>query len=157
MTYVGPRHNRPAKLAVFAAGAVYRERSATAPQLGLVPKGATVVVDAYCYSTSGVASGDLSGAAGAQTGTDFLWWHRTDATGGGWVPDAILDTRALVPVPPPTIPAAEPLHSLFAVSDELVGGGVPGPAGPAGVPGPAGPAGPKGDAGPSPKAATFTY
>lgn len=115
MVYVGPRHAKAATLRVFATGSSYRERTQGAPAVMAFAIGANVVVDAYCYSTAGVASTDLVGTAGAQPGTDFVWWHLVS---GAWVPDAILDTSKLVGAPTAGIPAGESMHSLFAVLDE---------------------------------------
>lgn len=120
MTYVGPKHARVVTLLPFTAGSSYRERSPSSPVAGAVTKGVAIGFDYYCYSTSGVPSVDLSGGAGAQPGTDHVWWH---ATSGQWVPDAILDTSKLAGAPGAAIPAAEPLESLFLPRDQAAAGG----------------------------------
>jgi hypothetical protein len=109
MLYVGPVHPLSATFKTFAAGTSYRERTATSPAVANLAVGASVAVDAYCYSNSPVNCTDLDGK-GTQ-GPDWLWWR----SGGIWVPDAILATTPVVPsAPGANVPASEPLDTLFA-------------------------------------------
>lgn len=118
MVYIGAKHAKAATLIAFVAGSAYRERTQASPATRAFAKGAAVAVIAYCYSTAGVASPDLSGSAGAQPGTDFCWWLTPS---GDWVPDAILDTSKLAGAPTAAIPAGEAMNALFATREELAG------------------------------------
>jgi hypothetical protein len=114
MIYVGPIHPITATFKTFAAGSIYRERTASSPGVANLAVGASVVVDAYCYSNSPVNCTDLDGK-GTQ-GPDWLWWR----TGGNWVPDAILATTPVLPTAPgPNTPATEKLDTLFATQAQL--------------------------------------
>lgn len=135
MIYIGPIHAKAASIRVFTAGSSYRERSATSLTATALAAGTMVTTSGYCYSTSPVQSADLGGGV---AGPDYVWWQ----VGSNWVPDAILDTSAVVGAPAPAVPAAEPMNLLFALAGS--GGGTPGPKGEQGI---QGVQGPKGDAG----------
>lgn len=88
MLYVGPFHALSASLKVFAsAGTIYSDPATSAMPVGTVGVGASVSVDGYLFSSSGVQSSDRGGGAGP--GIDYVWWHRTD---GNWQPDNDLIT-----------------------------------------------------------------
>lgn len=108
MLYIGPVHPKAATFKTYVAGHSYRERIASSPVVASLALGATVVTSGYCYSNSPVAST-------IPVGSDFLWWQ----VGTAWVPDAILDTSALVGAPGAAIPATEVLNTLFATQLQL--------------------------------------
>ena len=113
MVYVGPVHALAGSFKMFVAGASYPDPAPVAAVAAPLASGASVSVDAYCYSTTPTQSSDLGGGV---AGPDYLYWR----SGGRWVPDAFLDTTTMPTAPKPQIPAGEAL----ALYPPQGGGGV---------------------------------
>lgn len=124
MLFVSPLHALSGSVPAFAATSVYAVPSTSAPVLRAIAQGASVSVTGYRFSTVAVASSDRGGGAGA--GPDNVWW---EVTGGGYAPDAALNTTGLTGAPlgaaVSTLPAG--LRSFFVTVDDPVPSPTPAP------------------------------